>query len=150
MARRTARVEGFADASRTLSDLGKRVARGVGRTVLRGPAQLLADEWRQRAPKLTDALASSITIGNNRLTKKAAREARTRPGVVELAVIAADPAAVPQEFGAKGDDPQPYARPGIDAAKPRMREMVAETLTDVIGRAAERAERRAARAARGN
>ncbi len=141
--RGASRIEGFREAADTMATLSRAVQRGVGRTVVTGAARILLAEWQARAPKLTGLLIDSISVGNNRLTKKAAREARTRPGAVEVAVIASDVAAVPTEFGRKGQEPEPWARPGIDAKREELMQYGADHIKKAVDAAVQRAARRA-------
>lgn len=144
MTRRHSRIEGFREAADTLATLSRAVQRGVGRTVLREPAALLAGEVQTRAPKLTGLLQGAVKVVNNRLTKKAAREARARPGAVELAVLVDDAAAVPNEFGNEHVDPaQPFFRPAIDAKREEMMRVGAARIKTAVDAAAQRAARRA-------
>ena len=111
------------------------MARGVGRRALRTPADILAQEMRARAPKLSGALEDSIGVVPE----------RARRGAPRLAVEAADVAAPQQEFGNSDMAAQPFARPSVDAKKGEMLERFGAALTAEVDAAVIRKAKRAAK-----
>lgn len=149
----TVNLEGFKELDDALSELPKATSKGVLRRSLKKAAKPMADLASSLAPLgPTGNLSSSVRYGT-KLTKRQAalhrKMFRNDKASVEGFVGANDPAAVPQEFGTVDHGPQPFMRPAWDRDQKPMLERLKAELWSEIQKTVARAERRAARAARG-
>jgi HK97 gp10 family phage protein len=148
----TMKFEGGRELERELERISKRTTRkSVGRRVLKKEAQPLADKMRAMAPDdpstSGDDLAASISV-STKLSARQKKQHRKMPGksAVEMFVgPGPDPAAWNQEFGNVNHPAQPFARPAWDADKAALLKRISDGLWREVRKAAERAERRAAR-----
>jgi HK97 gp10 family phage protein len=137
----TFEVTGLRDIDEALGQFSKGVARGVARRALLAAAEPVAGAIREAAPLDTGQLRDSIK----------AVIARVKGGgpLAEVNVVAfAKGHAHLQEFGTQHHAAQPFIRPGWEATKGRALEIIRTQLWLEISKAAERAARKAARAAR--
>jgi len=144
----TISIEGLKQLDESLFDLGKTSAKAVLRRVGKAALEPMRADAEAKAPRLEGNLQRSIAVGT-KLTRRQARLARKDEGKAFVTVYmgANDPAAVPQEFGAKGDAPQPFMRPAWDSGKDRLLKTIADTLGDEIMKTAKRQAARAAKLA---
>lgn len=125
-----------------LQTLSKAVQRNVGKRALRAPAEVIARAVKARAPVSTRG--NNPTKGSLResVTVAASRAEKGRPTVV---VLAADVAAVPNEFGTSKMAAQPFFRPAVDAAREQAGAVMADALRGEVDAAVARAAKRAAK-----
>lgn len=139
------RIEGFREASRTLSDLSKTVAKNVGKRSLMPGAKLLRDAVSSNAPRLEGNLADSVIVTDKMTKATKRRKKRAGDNSVEVYVIADDPAAVPQEYGTHDMPAQPYFARSVASTKARIFELVGEAIRQETTKAAQRAAKKAAK-----
>lgn len=153
------KVEGFRELDKALGELTKSVAKAVLVRVGKKALQPVADTARQLAPDDPEThgndLRSSIAVG----TKLSKRQARLKRRAVKageekyFAEVYAGAGPVPhahlQEFGAKGDPPQPFMRPAWDENKGQVLETIKTDLGNEIIKAAKRQAARQAKKAVG-
>ena len=149
------RLEGFRELEQELAKLGSHTTRRASaRRALRKAAQPMADLAQSMAPRGdTQTLAPSITVGT-KLSKRQQglhrKMFRNDRAAVEM-FVGAGPlsSAHTQEFGTIHHAPQSFMRPAWDQEQgPILDRLKAELWAD-ISKAVARAERRAARAAKG-
>ncbi|MGK2908747.1 MAG: hypothetical protein ACSLE1_02960 [Sphingobium sp.] len=116
---RSGRLEGFKEVSKSLNDMSRAAARGVGRRSLKIPAEMLAREVRQNAAVLTGALYESVDVV----------AAKSQKGAPRIAVLASDIASVQEEFGNSKELATPFFRPAIDQGQDRRFKAFADALT---------------------
>lgn len=141
----TVRIEGLRQLDQALGELGKAAGKAVLRRVGKKALEPMRAAAEAQAPRLEGHLQRSVAV-STKLTKRQARLARKRGGKASVMVHMGpnDPSAVPQEFGAKGDPPQPFMRPAFDAHARGAIEIVGDTLGGEIMKTARRqAARRA-------
>ena len=140
--------EGGKQVEDMLRDLQRAGRKSVARRVLKRAGDLIlaaVDVRRNRS----GALAASFTV-STRLTRRNARDAR-RMGKsdVEVYVGSADPAATANEFGnSRIGHAIPTLRPAWAAKKQAAFDLIAKEMTIEVGKAVQRAKRRAATLAR--
>lgn len=140
------KIDGLKDLDAALGELSKSAAKGVLRRVGRQALEPVDKAWREKAPRLTGALAESGSVGS-KLTRRQ-RKAVQRESFVEVfAGPGGDPAAIQQEFGNAEHPPQPFLRPAWEETKGEVLEIVKTNLGGEIKKAADRAAKRAARLA---
>ena len=144
----TMTVEGLRELDAALGQLTFSAAKGVLRRVGRKALQPFDDAWRDKAPHLTGALEESGSVGS-KLTRSV-RKAVERDSFVEVfAGPGPNPQATLQEFGTFSNAPQPFARPAWEETKDQALKIVSDELGTEIDKAANRAARKAAKAAGG-
>lgn len=142
----TVPVDGLRDLDQALGQLKESTAKGVLRRVGRKALEPFDEAWRINAPTLSHALQESGGVGSK--LSRAQRAAVERDSFVEVfAGPGPVPQAVQQEFGNENHPPQPFVRPAWDATKDEALEIVKAELGGEIQRTADRAARRAAKAA---
>lgn len=149
----TVKLEGFKELEAQLEKLSRAAGKSALRRALKKSAEPMAAIASSSAPVgPTGNLAASIKYGT-KLTKRQAslhrKMFRNDKASVEGFVGANDPAAVPQEFGTIFLPPQPFMRPAWDQDRGPMLERLKVELWSEISKAVGRAERSAARAAKG-
>lgn len=117
MARGGSKMTGFREASRQMNEMGKAMARGVGRKSLMVPAEMLARGVRQRVPVLTGETYESVDV----------EPAKQKRGVA-VQVVAAHIAAVQLEFGNSDQPATPFFRPEVDAGASARNKAFADAL----------------------
>lgn len=137
MAKGGARIEGFREASRQLSDMKKAAARGVGRRALLIPADILRDEMRAKVSVLSGTTRESIEV----------RKERARRGRPQVNVTASDIASIQLEFGNSNMPAEPFARPALAAKKRQMFDDFGQALKAEVDRTVIRQAARAAKKA---
>lgn len=140
----TFKIDGLAELDAALGELTQSAAKGVLRRVGRQALAPVDTAWREKAPRLTGALAKSGSVGS-KLTRSQ-RKALERESFVEVfAGPGPDPAAIQDEFGNAHQAPQPFLRPAWEENKGEVLEIVKRNLGAEIDKAAQRAARKAAR-----
>lgn len=147
------KLEGFSELEDELERLSKAAGKAALRRALKKSAQPLASLAASIAPRGEDgSLSASIAYGT-KLTKRQAQLHRrmfaSDKASVEGFVGANDPAAVPQEFGTIHHPPQAFMRPAWDQDQGAMIQRLKVELWAEIKKSIIRAEKRAAKAARG-
>lgn len=143
----TVRVDGLRELDAALGNLGKSAGKAVLRRVGKKALEPMAADAQARAPVLEGHLQASIGVGT-RLTRRQAKAARADDkATVTVYMGPNDPAAVPQEFGAKGDPPQPFMRPAWESGKDALLASIGDMLGDEIVKTAKRQAARAAKLA---
>ena len=147
----TAKVEWLVGSDRALADLGKKsTEKAVLRRTLTSGAKIVQTEWKALAPRLTGQFAESIVIGGNtKLTRrqKSSTYKAGAHGVVEIHIGSVDVAGLQTEFGNVHQAAEPSGRPAWEASKGAVLTTIGRDLWEEIRKAAERAERKAAKAA---
>lgn len=142
------KIEGLRELDAALGELGKATGKNVLKRVGIKALQPMAGVAQANAPVLEGHLQRSIAVGT-KLTTRQSRLAKNLDGKASVTVYMGpnDPAAVPQEFGAKGDNPQPFMRPAWDGGKQGLLESLKAMLWTEIDKAAKRKAARLAKAA---
>lgn len=138
MARKTSKLEGFREASRQMNEMGKAMARGVGRKSLMVPAEMLARSVRQNVPVLSGDTYESVDV----------KPAKQKRGVA-VQVVVEDIAAVQLEFGNSDQVATPAFRPAVDEGQDARFKVFADALMieadDAVIRKAAREAKRASK-----
>lgn len=135
------KVQGLRELERSLLELKVSTARNVGRRTLRQALEPMAEAARQNvAQDRTGELRESIGVTTGRPKGKGYRrqdriEAHMGPGQ--------QPQAIQEEFGNRRQSPRPFMRPAWDAEKMGALEGVKTILGEEIGKAVQRAARKA-------
>jgi hypothetical protein len=114
---RISRLEGVREARETMQELSRAIQRNVGKRALKtGPGPVFVRSIKAKAPvsdRPTDPTPGSLRDSIKVVDTKAEK------GRPTVAILADDIAAAPNEFGLKHRRyrPQPFFRPGIDAAR---------------------------------
>lgn len=133
-------ISGMKGCREALQEFSRTVQRNVGKRALRAPAEVIARAVRAKA---------SVSSRGNNPTKGSLREsvtaapARAEKGRPTVVVLAADVAAVPNEFGTSKMKAQPFFRPAVDGARDQAGAAMADALKSEVDAAAQRAARRA-------
>ena len=154
------KVVGLKELDAALGEIGKAAAKAVLKRVGLKALEPVADAARSIAPDDPETqgndLRTSIGVGsklsrNQAREKKSAIKAGEEKFFVEVYAGAGPlPQAHLQEFGAKGDPPQPFMRPAWDGNKTRVLDTIKSDLGAEIMKTAKRqAARRAKLAAKG-
>lgn len=153
----TVKVEGMAELDKTLDALGEVAAKRVLVRIGKKALQPVADEAYALAPDDPKTqgkdLKSSIGVGTQlsknqaKLRRKAIRAGDEKFFAEVYAGAGPVPHAHLQEFGAKGDPPQPFMRPAWDSNKDQVLETIKRDLGDEIMKTARRQAARAAKLA---
>lgn len=145
------KVEGLRELDRALAELPNRTGKAVLRRTLKRAAQPMADMAESLAPVRTDELQRSVSVSTKlarRQAKMHRRMFRNDRASAEMFVGAGVlPQAHLQEFGSAEHGAQPFMRPAWDAEKRPTLDRIKDMLAEEIRKAAERAERRAAKVA---
>jgi HK97 gp10 family phage protein len=136
------RIEGFKECREALQELSKGVRRGVGKRALLAPAAVIAAVVKARAPISNDPHDRSP--GSLKDSVKAVTDKSVKGGP-RAAVLAADPAAVPNEFGTHKMAARPFFRPAVDAARAAAAVAFAAALKSEVDAAVKRAAAKAAK-----
>lgn len=142
------KLVGAKEIEKALFRLKDTTAKTRTRKVLRAEAEPLAARMAATAPRDTEALAESYTVGT-RLTKAQGMSAR-REGKddVTMYVGTANPAGQQAEFGNARHGSQPHARPAWDGMKHGILDGIMQGMWALIEKAAEQEARRQKAAAR--
>lgn len=154
------KVEGLKELDAALGEIGKAAAKAVLKRVGLKALKPVADAARSIAPDDPETqgndLRSSIGVGtklspNQARQKRSAIKAGEEKYFVEVYAGAGPlPQAHLQEFGAKGDPPQPFLRPSWDSHKGGVLETIKSDMGgEIIKTAKRQAARRARMAAKG-
>ena len=145
------KVEWLVGSDRALAELGKKsTEQAVLRRTLTNGAKIVQAEWKSLAPRLTGQFAESIVIGGNtKLTRrqKSSIYKAGAHGVVEIHIGSVDVAGLQTEFGNIHQSAEPSGRPAWEASKGTVLTTIGHDLWEEIRKAAERAARKAAKAA---
>lgn len=168
----TVSVKGLRELDAALAEFSKSTARSIVRRALLKAAQPMADEAKRLAPvaavdggqlrnsikvttakppghKSKAAFSAAMKAGATGAQAGAAQRAynRENPGAFAEVFVAPDKLAQawPQEVGTVNHPPQPYMRPAFEAKKDEAIEILATEIKAEIGKAAERARRKALR-----
>lgn len=144
MAKGVTRIEGFKECREVLQELSKTVQRNVGKRALLAPATVIAAAVKAKAP--VSSRGGNPTPGSLRDSVTVAPEKSSQKGVAQIAVVAADVAAVPNEFGTTKMEAQPFFRPAVDTARLAAGQAFAAALKPEVDAAVARAAKRAAKA----
>lgn len=154
------KVEGLKELDKALGEIGKAAAKAVLKRVGLKALEPVADAARSIAPDDPETqghdLRTSIGVGT-KLSRNQARQKKNSVKAGEekfFAEVYAGAGPLPQahlqEFGAKGDPPQPFMRPAWDGNKTRVLDAIKSDLGAEIMKTAKRqAARRARLAAKG-
>ena len=147
----TVKLSGFTGAEAALSELSRAVGKAVIRRALISAGQPMARVARANAPKGPDLYLSESIDVSTKLSKRQASLHRKmfkddRAAVEVFVGAGPDPAAHNQEFGNVLHPPQPFMRPAWDAEKMPTLDRLKVEMWDEIGKAAERAARKALKA----
>lgn len=141
-------VEGLAEVTEAMENLSKAANRNVCRKALRAGGVPIRDAAQQAAPKHSGVLRISIAI-SDRLTR---RQKRTKPKVNEVEMYVGPSTgqgatfyASHVEYGTEDTPIQPYMRPAWDGQREHALDIIAEHLRIEVRKAAQRAQRKAAR-----
>jgi HK97 gp10 family phage protein len=154
----TVKLSGFKELEAQLDNLSKSAGRGALRRSLYRAAEPTAKLASSRAPRLTGRLQESVIVGaklNGRQTKLHRRMFQDDRSSIELFVgpsyLLGDGGRHGHlvEFGTRKMAAQPFMRPAWDEDKMNMLDRLKENLWQEIQKAVARAERRAARLAKG-
>lgn len=155
------RVRGLRELDRALSELPKATARNVLKRAARTALEPMRAAAEAKAPVASGDLQVSIVLSEKRTrrVKKSNPAVRQKGGGFRRSAstnyaIAMGPSsgegvlnyAALEEFGSANNPPQPFMRPAWDSEKQATLDRLIEELTSEIGRAAERARRRALKA----
>jgi len=136
---RSSRFEGFKETSRSLNEMSKAAARGVGKRSLGIPAEMLARDVRRNAAVVTGDLRESVDVFPS----------KSKRGQPHLEVRAEDIASVQDEFGNSDQTAKPFFRPAIDEGQERRLDAFADALMietqDSVIKAGQRAAAKAAK-----
>lgn len=134
-------LKGLKETREAMQDLGKTLARNVGRRALRAAGKIIVDATAARAPVSTDphnptpgSLKASPRIVNAKASK--------RWGAVGVAVLVEDPAAVRVEFGRTNQQAEPFFRPAIAATETAVTAEFERAVTEEVEAAAARVGKR--------
>ena len=152
------KIEGFSDLEKELERLSKSQGKAVLRRALKKSAEPMADLARSMAPVDEGDLQRSITV-STKLDKRQAgmhrRMFRDERASVEMFVGPSYNLGAGGrhghflEFGTVNHGPQPFMRPAWDRDQKPMLERLKAEIWAEIQKTIARAERKAARAARG-
>lgn len=137
------RIEGFKECREALQELSKTVQRNVGRRALLAPAGVIAVAVKVKAPVSSDP--RDPTPASLRESVQIVPE-KSRGTAAQVAVVAEDEAAVPNEFGTTKMTAQPFFRPAVDGARAAAGAAFAAALKPEVDAAVARAAKRAAKA----
>ena len=150
------KTEGFAELEQALKQLSQSAGKGVLRRALKKSAKPMADLMISNAPlgdSSSDDLAESIAV-STKLSKRQAGKHRKmfrddRASVEMFVGPGPDPAAWNQEFGNINHGPQPFVRPAWDADKGALLKRLGDEMWSELSKSIARADRKAARNAKG-
>lgn len=144
-----ARIEGLKELDRALGDLPKATGKNVLKRVLLKRAEPFAEDYRGGVDVRKGHLRDSIGVGTKLTRRQAGRARRMGKSTVEVyAGAGPDPAAHLEEFGSIKNAPNGALRSSWDRNKDGAIDDIGADLADEIGKAAARAEKRAARRAK--
>lgn len=145
------RIEGLRELEKSLAELPKATGKNVLRRIIKARAQPIAEDAETRAPKDTEAMSRSITVGTKLSRRQRALYKKWgSSSAVEMFVGPGPyPQAITQEFGTFDQPAQPFMRPAWDAARGTILDDFAEDLWSEIAKAAARHARKLARQAGG-
>ena len=135
-------IEGLREAREALNELGRTVARNIGKRALVAPAELLVSRLKANTPvsnRRDDKTPGSLRDSTKHVVGKAEK------GRPRRAVLIEDVAAVPNEFGTSKMKAQPYVRRTVDANREAAAAVLAEAIKAEIEPALKRAARKGAR-----
>lgn len=149
----TVKLSGFSDLERELDQLSKAAGKGVLRRSLKNAAQPMAALANATAPTGTTGEYAQSFVYATKLNKRQAGQHRKMfrddRAAVEGFVGTNDPAGVQQEFGNMNHGPQPALRPAWDQDQRALLERLSRELWAELDKSIQRAERKAARQAKG-
>lgn len=148
----TVKLEGVADTVANLNALSKATQRNAIRRTLIKAGDVVADTASSIAPHETGRLAFSIVVAT-KLTRRHAREQRNVKSEVEVYIgpsggQGATYYASHVEFGTIVSPANPFMRPAWSATKGLALDRITDGLKVEVGKAADRAARKAAKLAR--
>jgi len=171
MTKVTVKVEGLKELEKNLKQFSKGVGRNILKRALAGAAKPIRDAAVRLAPVDTGELRDSIGISDKVINnvgkaeyaaimraggtkdealaalRSARRSAKAAKSTVEIYVGTAVPYSIPVEFGTAHSAARPFLRPAWDENKDLALANIKDELSIEIGKAAARAELKAARAA---
>jgi HK97 gp10 family phage protein len=137
MAMRT-ELAGFKECREGLAEFSKTIQRNIAKRALRPAAEVVADATRARAAvsnspynKTPGSLRAAVTVVPAR-----------GKGAVKVAVLVADPAAVPNEYGTTKMAAQPFFRPAVSASEGTALAVFGAALKGEVEAAADKAARK--------
>ncbi|MFG6586065.1 HK97 gp10 family phage protein [Sulfitobacter sp. MOLA879] len=149
----TIKLSGFSDLERELDQLSKAAGKGVLRRSLKNASEPLAALANATAPTgKTGEYAKSFKYAtklNKRQAGQHRKMFRDSRAAVEGFVGTNDPAGVQQEFGNIHHGPQPALRPAWEQDQRALLERLSRELWAELDKSIQRAERKAARQAKG-
>ena len=141
-----AKITGFRELDRALSELPKATERGVLRNVAKKALQPMLEDAQDKAPVDDGQLRDSLQISATGLTKKAKRQDRGRPKKgARMYLGTASPYAALREFGTVQTPATPFLRPAFDSNVKGTIEIIRRELREEIDKAARRVARKARR-----
>ncbi|KQI66965.1 hypothetical protein AN189_18085 [Loktanella sp. 3ANDIMAR09] len=144
-------LRGFAELDRQLERLTTAAGKGAMRRALKTAAQRIADGAAARADRVSGDLAESFAVSAKLSKRQAAMHRRFKSSTAVEMFIGAGP--LPQahleEFGSVNQAPTPMLRPSWDAGRDEMLDRLGREMWVEVTKSIGRAERKAARAARG-
>lgn len=146
----TVKLEGFRELEKALLELSTATAKNVGRRALRKAGTPLAAKMNAYAPEGGTSpdgpLNESYSVSTKLNKSQAKLERREGRDDVFMYVGTNDVAGIQQEFGNERHNPQPHARPAWAADRFATLDRLADSLTEEVSKAAERARRKALKA----
>lgn len=145
------KLEGLAQTLANLDDLSKATQRNAVRKALQNAAEPTANLASRLAPHRSGILAFSISVATQ-LTRRHKSEQRNRQSEVEVYIGPAGGQgalfyASAQEFGTIITPAHPFMRPAWESDKTAALGRIVGGLEQIVGKAAERAARKAAKLA---
>ena len=129
---KTARIEGMEECIRSLHQLDAIAQRDIGEYALDGAMDVFVGAIRAKAP--VSPRASDATPGSLKASVRKRKARATKKYLAKGEVSINDPAAAPLEFGLSSRDypAEPFARPGVDAARGTAGEVVASRVREKV------------------
>ena len=123
-------LKGLKEVREALQEFTKTVQRNVGKRALVIPADIIGAAVQARAP--VSSRPSDPTKGSLRGAMQVVKAKGGRGTMATVAVLVADPAAVPNEYGTTKMAAQPFFRPGVDASESAAVSAFERALTDEV------------------
>lgn len=133
------RIEGLRECREALQSLDRRVQTNVGKRALGAPADVFVAAIKQKAP-VSDRPSNPTPASLRDSIVKT--KPSSRRGRAEMAILAEDIAAVPNEYGTSKMAPQPFFRPAVDANRLPAAQAMASAVQRETDAAAQRAKGR--------
>jgi len=128
------KLEGFKECREALQEMPEMIRRLTVRGPLIEAARTIQAAVEERAP--VSSRPSNPTPGSLKASGKSRRHRKGRGSLDTVAVIFADPAAVPQEYGTTKQAAHPYFRPAVDSVEAAVMARFGEALKEAVDKAA--------------